>query len=238
MDQSSFDRIARLLGGATTRRSGLQAALGAAFGLGVAGADAKSGGKSRDKHRGGNRRPAVEGPCGNGSRKDNICTRDKDCCTDICNVKAGKKNIDGKGRCRCHRRGKACKADKNCCNTLTCVNGVCGGGGGGSNIPTSFPCVAGVDICEDSKATCTAYDDGSDGPAGTYCLLPFLATACAKSADCGCNSCYAGACLTCGCGGCPADDACAAPTVTTGTIQAAVDAALDGDTITIASGTY
>ncbi|MGI9254322.1 MAG: hypothetical protein ACR2J8_11280, partial [Thermomicrobiales bacterium] len=64
MDQVVFDRIARALGGAVSRRSGLLAALAGLAGLaGAGGAAAK-------------RKPVVEGPCGDRSRKDNICTKD------------------------------------------------------------------------------------------------------------------------------------------------------------------
>ncbi|MFM9105227.1 MAG: hypothetical protein ACKOWF_00835 [Chloroflexota bacterium] len=253
MDQSSFDRIARLLGGAASRRAGLRAALGGLLGLGaVEAAETKGGGKGKDGHgrndRGrntnGNRgdrgkdRVRPEGPCGDGSRKDNACTKDKQCCTGICNKKAGKKNLDGKGRCRCVKKNGKCKEDRNCCSRkgqeMTCTNGKCGGG-----IPTSEACVAGGTPCLDPKASCTTYDDGSDGPAGTYCLLPFTDPTCAKAADCACNSCYNGTCLTCGCGGCPQATLCAAPTVASGgSIQTAIDAASDGAVITIAPGAY
>jgi len=50
MDERSFDRFARLLGGAANRRAGLKAALGALVSGGLAaGADAKGG--NSGKHR-------------------------------------------------------------------------------------------------------------------------------------------------------------------------------------------
>ncbi len=116
MDQASFDRIARTLGAAVTRRAGLGAALAAAVALPVTSTTASIASAAR--------RPKPEGPCGNGSRKDNMCTKDSQCCTGVC--KKGIKNKDGKGRCRCVRRGKACKEDKNCCKG-SCVGGFCGG---------------------------------------------------------------------------------------------------------------
>jgi DNA-binding CsgD family transcriptional regulator len=119
VDQSAFDRIARLLGAAATRRRGLAAAAS----LLVSGFAAVAG---VPEARGRNRHPGLEGPCGDGKRKDNICTRNADCCTNICNLELGKKNVDRKGRCRCMRRGQPCKADRNCCNTLTCNGEVCG----------------------------------------------------------------------------------------------------------------
>ncbi|MFM9107159.1 MAG: hypothetical protein ACKOWF_10745 [Chloroflexota bacterium] len=242
MDQSSFDRIARLLGGAASRRAGLQAALGGLLGLGALEAAEAKGGKGKDpgKGRERKRRPAAEGPCGNGSRKDNACTKDKQCCTGICNKKAGKKNLDGKGRCRCVRKNGACKEDRNCCSRkgqkLACTNGKCGGA---NLIPNGEPCTRGGVACEDSGASCTTYDEGSGGPAGTYCLLPQFETVCKRAADCACNSCFDGTCIICGCGPCPEPGVCAAPTVASGgSIQAAIDAAVDGATISIAPGTY
>ncbi|MGI9252985.1 MAG: right-handed parallel beta-helix repeat-containing protein, partial [Thermomicrobiales bacterium] len=35
--------------------------------------------------------------------------------------------VDGKGRCRCIRKGQACKPSQTCCNGRECVDGVCGG---------------------------------------------------------------------------------------------------------------
>jgi predicted outer membrane repeat protein len=242
MDQRTLDRFARLLGGATTRRRGLAAALGAAIGLPFLADDAdakqrRRGGTDKETKKGRNKgKPGAEGPCGNGSRKDNICKKDKECCTGIC--RKGLKNKDGQGRCRCLRRGKSCTEDKNCCNTLTCVNGVCGGG---SPIPTSDPCVEGVDTCADPNASCTTYD--AETPAGTYCLLPYRDSTCTKNADCACNSCFDGTCITCGCGGCPETAICASPTVcasgcTHSTVQGAVNAAINDEIITIGPGTY
>ncbi|MFM9105860.1 MAG: hypothetical protein ACKOWF_04095, partial [Chloroflexota bacterium] len=166
---------------------------------------------------------------------------DKQCCTGICNKMAGKKNLDGKGRCRCVRKNGKCSEDRNCCTRkgqqLSCVNGTCGGSSS-PLIPTSEACVEGGTPCEDANASCTTYDAGSGGPAGSYCLLPILKTVCTKAADCTVNSCYNETCLTCGCAGCPEATLCASPTVASGgSVQAAITAASDGDTITIAPGT-
>ncbi|MFM9105569.1 MAG: hypothetical protein ACKOWF_02585, partial [Chloroflexota bacterium] len=199
-------------------------------------------GKGSGTNRGHTRRPHAEGPCGNGSRKDNICTKVKQCCSGLCNKKAGKKNLDGKGRCRCVRKNGKCSEDRNCCTRkgqqLSCVNGTCGGSSS-PLIPTGDPCVPGVDTCADANASCTTYDTGSPGPAGDYCLLPLLGETCTDDLDCTVYSCYAGACVTCFCGGCPDATLCASPTVASGgSVQAAITAASDGDTITIAPGAY
>jgi predicted outer membrane repeat protein len=198
MDQSSFDRIAKLLGGATTRRRGLTAVLGAAIGLPlVADADAKRGtsaareaGRNRDTGKGkGKGKPGAEGPCGDGSRKDNACTKDRQCCTGYC--RKGLRNKDGQGRCRCIRKGKACKPSQTCCKGA-CENGVCGGGGR-TPVPTGQACDPALDTCADVAASCVAYDSAT--PTGTYCLLPGGA-ACAADAECVTDFCPQGECRT------------------------------------------
>ena len=129
MDDLSFDRLARVLGSAVTRRAGFGAAIAALLPAAAAGRGHGRRGKGNGKDRAPSRDPRPEGPCGDGSRKDNVCTKDSQCCTNLCNKKIGKKNLDGKGRCRCLRRGKKCKSTSNCCKHLTCSGGVCGGGG-------------------------------------------------------------------------------------------------------------
>jgi hypothetical protein len=167
MDHQRFDGLARLMGRRAGRRAGLRAVIGAALGVAIGtatpGADAA--------------RPKPEGPCGNGSRKANVCRKNSDCCTGICNTKLGKKNRDRTGRCRCVQTGKTCTADRNCCNSLTCISGVCGRGG----IATGEPCVPGVDVCADSRARCTPLTDDAQtalGISGDYCTLPTGASPC------------------------------------------------------------
>jgi hypothetical protein len=234
MDQQAFDRLARLLGGAATRRGGLRAALGATVGAvfgtaslaGDSAAREGSGGKDRgsgkdnnsgnnsnnsgtDKGKGGGSGdgPRIEGPCGNGKRKDNICTSDVDCCTGICNLKVGKRNRDGQGRCRCMKRNKSCNVDSNCCNILTCNQGRCSlptpgpGPTPASPIPTGSPCTP-VDTCSDPQATCTSYLSGN--PPGSYCLLA-NGGACSAANDCVGQSCSGGVCAS---GSIPTGKAC------------------------------
>ncbi|MFM9108462.1 MAG: hypothetical protein ACKOWF_17390 [Chloroflexota bacterium] len=123
MDQERVGAMSRALASGVSRRPGLAAAL--AVVLGGASLDAAATGGGKDKGRG-RRKPGVEGPCGDGSRKANICRKDKDCCTGYCNMAVGKKNKDGSGRCRCIRKGKTCTPSQTCCNGLPCVAGVCG----------------------------------------------------------------------------------------------------------------
>ncbi|MGI9254712.1 MAG: hypothetical protein ACR2J8_13290, partial [Thermomicrobiales bacterium] len=66
MDGRRFDRIARLLGAAATRRQGIAAALGAVAGVGALTAEGQP-----SMPKGG---PWPAGPCGP-TGKDNRCTR-------------------------------------------------------------------------------------------------------------------------------------------------------------------
>ncbi|MFM9107090.1 MAG: hypothetical protein ACKOWF_10390 [Chloroflexota bacterium] len=125
MDHTSFDRIARLLGGAATRRQGLAAALGGVLGAGLAAAAPAAAAQSPSAKIRRRKRPGITGPCGDGTRAENVCDRDKDCCTGICNRKAGQKNIDGRGRCRCIRRGEKCQEERNCCRSMVCRDKIC-----------------------------------------------------------------------------------------------------------------
>jgi hypothetical protein len=124
MDHQQFDRIARLLGADISRRDGIKAAL-VAFGGAIPATGAEAGPKR--KHDGG-KGAKTEGPCGDGGRKDNICARDSQCCTGVCDLSKGKTNRDRKGRCRCIRRGNACSEDRNCCRGA-CRDNICGSSG-------------------------------------------------------------------------------------------------------------
>lgn len=117
MDSSSFDRLMRLIGTASSRRAAI-AGLAALAGLSpVAGRAAKQA--SEDV--------SAAGVCGTGSA--NRCNRDRECCTRICRG----------DRCRCRRLGRTCKQNRNCCQGggagRICLNGRCaprGCGTGGS----------------------------------------------------------------------------------------------------------
>jgi parallel beta-helix repeat protein len=147
MDQSRFDALARVLATSRSRRTTIVAAAAA-----LAGSALAAGGEAR---RG---RPYLEGPCGNGSRKANICKKDSDCCTNICNLKTGKTNKDKQGRCRCIRKGGACKANRNCCGEMTCTGKICGGGPG----PTPEVC----DVCASGCAYTRVDDAIADATSG------------------------------------------------------------------------
>ncbi|MFM9108449.1 MAG: right-handed parallel beta-helix repeat-containing protein [Chloroflexota bacterium] len=181
MDRETFDAAARVLGAAATRRAGLAAALAAALAMATGGSDGPAAALGK--------RPRPAGPCGDGSRKDNSCTKNKDCCTGLCNTKAGRKNRDGKGRCRCVRKRGSCTESRNCCGNHVCVNGTCGDGGA-AKVPTGQPCTP-ADVCAAAAASCTVYADAT--PAGTYCLIP-AGGACAAANDCDSHLCTSGVC--------------------------------------------
>ncbi|MFM9108022.1 MAG: hypothetical protein ACKOWF_15140 [Chloroflexota bacterium] len=224
MDRESFDRIARGLAGATSRRDGLRALIGGLAGLGLgagaaagdvrhAGAAPKRGGNpgkdSGSKRPAAKGRPAIEGPCGNGKRKDNICTSDGDCCTGICNLGLRNKNKDKRGRCRCMKRNKPCTSDINCCNVLTCNQGRCSFSKPSptppkpaGKVPTGSGCSP-VDTCASAQAECTIYT--SNEPRGSYCLLPQGAS-CSAAKQCAGQVCSGG---VCGKGLIPTGEACA-----------------------------
>ncbi len=143
MDQERFDRIARLLGQPATRRGGMAGAMAAAAAAAVAIA-----GEVSAKHR--RERPEIEGPCGDGSRKANTCRKDSQCCTGFCLKDL--KNKDSKGRCRCIRKGEACKPSQTCCNGRDCVDGVCGG----NAKETCVVCASGCPFTSVSEAYATA----------------------------------------------------------------------------------
>ncbi len=185
MDQERFGGLTRALGAGISRRAGLVAALAALFG-GSVGAPAT---EAAPAHK---RRPKPEGPCGDGTRKENACTKNGQCCTGICNTRVGRKNKDGKGRCRCVRRGKACAEDRNCCNGMTCGNGVCGIAD--ARCTTNGDCSGGTPIC--SGGTCVACALDTDCVGATPFCTDGACVACRDDSDCSgaTNICRSGAC--------------------------------------------
>ncbi|MFM9105429.1 MAG: hypothetical protein ACKOWF_01870 [Chloroflexota bacterium] len=180
MDKASFDRIARLLGGASSRRAGLGAAAAALFGA-AAPAAARPGGSSQ---------------CG--QRKNSACRKTSECCSGVCDLSRGKENRDGLGRCRCARRTEKCKSDKDCCNRknqgLVCLGGVC-----------SPPCTALGRECSSSTNACCAGICGGvasedRGFIATTCCLPLNASGCSADNHCcggadGITACQQGVCV-------------------------------------------
>ncbi|MGI9252650.1 MAG: hypothetical protein ACR2J8_02810, partial [Thermomicrobiales bacterium] len=148
MDAGTFDRLIRLLTGRLSRRAGLAAAAAAIVTPAAATPDHRDHGK---RHRHG---PRPQGPCGDGSRKANICTRDTQCCTGFCDTSLGKKNVDRRGRCRCIRRGKPCTPKQTCCGKTSCENGVCARTKPTTCQPDGGACAADADCC--SCLTCAS----------------------------------------------------------------------------------
>ncbi|MGI9253604.1 MAG: hypothetical protein ACR2J8_07650 [Thermomicrobiales bacterium] len=183
MDHQAFDRIATLLGSAASRRAGIRAALGAAFGTVPAVAAAQ---------------PHQQGPCGDKSRAANRCTKNGDCCTEICVTDLS--NKDKVGRCRCRISGKSCEKDLNCCKRkgvqMACNGGVCGDRCSklGKSCSSTIPCCAGA---------CTGVAAGNDrgDSSGQTCCLETGASGCTKKRDCcgastGDADCVAGVCTS------------------------------------------
>ena len=100
MYPSSFDRLTRVVVTAHSRRGVLGALLGAVPAL--LGRDAVEA-QPRSQ-----RRFTPQGPCGDGTVKDNFCTRNNQCCTRYCNKRTK--------RCRCRHRGQTCRSSRNCCS--------------------------------------------------------------------------------------------------------------------------
>ncbi len=213
MDGSTFDRIARLLGVAASRRHGIAAALGALAGAGAI----ASAGAQPPMPEGG---PWPAGPCGP-TGKENRCAKDKQCCTGYC--RTGKKGKTG--RCRCAPKNYPCNGKTVCCKQAACLNGVCT-----PTVQTGKACVSGTSVCRDAAAVCQAYD--SDAPGGTYCLLP-TGGACAASSDCWSQDCTGGVCADIVC------DVCSDPLrCTYQTIDDAIAGTGNEGRIRIAPGTW
>lgn len=237
MGRMTVDRIARLLGGAATRRHGVLAVLGA-VGAGFLPGDPAAADRQANHGREDvarierDPRPDAEGPCGDGTIKANRCSKNRQCCTGVCQ----RKRKGETGRCRCFQHGRPCTANRNCCGSAKCTGGVCGGAA--APVPTGDPCHPASGACQDPDASCRAFDGGD--PAATYCLLPRGAR-CTGAAECASRICLEGRCLACShpaCHGACTPNVC--PTCAYTTVQAAIDA-LQGtasNVVTIAAGRY
>jgi hypothetical protein len=81
--------------------------------------------------------------------QQNRCTKNSDCCTDIC--ERDLTNKDKLGRCRCKRVNDSCVSNANCCAGSSCKQGVCrnngtpsgpsGAGGTGPTGPVGAPSI-------------------------------------------------------------------------------------------------
>ncbi|MFM9105420.1 MAG: hypothetical protein ACKOWF_01820 [Chloroflexota bacterium] len=169
MDRSEFDQIARLLGGAASRRAGLKAAfaalVGGAGGL-AAGAQAEAKPRSRgEREEERSEADAEKRPCGP-KPKDNRCRKDRDCCTNYC-VRKKKKQGKGKrsiGRCRCVKVGRKCKSGQKCCGGTVCQTGIC--------TPRQPGCKADGAACSANAECCAnSYCDGAACAPKTVCTV-------------------------------------------------------------------
>jgi hypothetical protein len=125
MDGSRFDALTQLVGGASTRRTTLRSALGAAAAstVAVVGRVALSGETDAKQRRRCKRRLRRERcqPRAAGS----LCTTNEQCCTNetnrICSVAPGSSSTT---LC-CGGTGATCTSNENCCRHYTCVVGFC-----------------------------------------------------------------------------------------------------------------
>jgi hypothetical protein len=166
MDPNRFDTLTRTLSTGSTRRKALTTALGSALSfLGTRQGEARRK-ASRGRQQERRREASAEGPCGDGSGKDNACTRHRQCCTGICH----KKKNDDQGRCRCRKLGQSCVGTRNCCadfgQPMTCQNGTC------QTVPNNPPPTQPAQSCAETCPGCC--DESGQCQAGT------TATACGR----------------------------------------------------------
>lgn len=116
MDSVRFDRLARWISTGNRRQ---------VVSTGLAGAAVLVGLVSAPDTRAKRKKVRVEGPCGNGSAKQNRCKRNGQCCTGYCRRKKHQKH----GRCRCRKLNQTCRDDQSCCKSagqpVSCVGGTC-----------------------------------------------------------------------------------------------------------------
>jgi hypothetical protein len=127
MDGSRFDALTQLVGGASTRRTTLRSALGAAAStvalMGLVALSGETDAKQNKQRRRCKRRLRRERckPQAAGS----LCTTNEQCCTNetnrICAVAPGSSSTT---LC-CGGTGAPCTSDETCCRHYTCVVGFC-----------------------------------------------------------------------------------------------------------------
>jgi hypothetical protein len=122
VDGSEFDALTRQVGGAITRRTTLQSAVGAAAASAVAlvGMAALSGEADAKKRRRRRRCPRCK-PRAAGD----FCSTNEQCCADktdrICALGSG----SGTSTVCCGGTGASCSVNSECCRHYTCVSGFC-----------------------------------------------------------------------------------------------------------------
>jgi hypothetical protein len=171
MDPTRFDRCAKTLAAAGTRRGALGGLLAGTLSLlGLVDAAAKK-----------RRHATAEGPCGNGSGKANACEKDKDCCTRFCK----------KGRCRCKKLGQGCKKNRNCCASagqpMTCQSGSC------QTVPPPCGACGACQTCDAATRQCVPIANrticGGSGTTTSVCCNGTCCDGCCGGSDDSCGSC-------------------------------------------------
>ncbi|MFM9107511.1 MAG: hypothetical protein ACKOWF_12525 [Chloroflexota bacterium] len=184
MDSQRFDHLVAAFSRGLTRRAGLGFGLAASLAA-LIGADPAEAGRNRGRNQNGpaarrardagRRSPGIAGPCGDGSREANRCTRDNQCCTGICERSTGKRNKDGEGRCRCRKRRGTCTETRNCCGRLRCYGGRCSTcqAGCAAGCCAGDTCVTEVSNaqCGINGAACVACAEGSECVGGACAII-------------------------------------------------------------------
>ncbi len=115
-------------------------------------------------------KPAPEGPCGDGSGKDNRCKRNRDCCTNFCDT--------GIRRCRYKALGESCGNGEQCRPRSTCIDNICVTGSPVTSptpAPTNTPAPAPSWTYASQFGTAGSGPSNLDGPYG-LCMSSNLLT--------------------------------------------------------------
>ncbi|MGI9252204.1 MAG: NHL repeat-containing protein [Thermomicrobiales bacterium] len=138
MERGTFDRIARSLGAARSRRDGARVLLGAALARPFAASGTTAAAPDS----------AASGTC-IPTDSTTSCKRDGQCCSGYC--KPAKK--DKPGRCKCIKENQPCSKKQTCCDDAVCKKGICQSVKPCSRQTSSSCCCAGGTCNRGSEST-------------------------------------------------------------------------------------
>ena len=156
----------------------------------------------------------INGICGGGGSSQNLLSLGSSCSsTTQCSQSGGSVVCadngvadDGARNC-CRNQGGNCTAPNQCCGSLNCVSGVCGGGGSTSGLAPGAVC-ANSNECSQSGGAVVCADNGIASDGALNCCRN-EGGACANSAGCcGGLDCAGGVCTPAGSGGLSPGAAC------------------------------
>lgn len=170
MDNERFDRLARLICSGSRRQVMSAGLVGAATLVGLAPAP---GARAKRKA------VQAEGPCGDGSARQNRCKRHNQCCTGFCRRRKHRR----RGRCRCRKLNQPCRDNQSCCTRngrpMSCVGGTC---------QVAPACVPLGSACTEGGAACCT-DPGADATcASGICRAPAYCQTVLEAAGCAFNT--------------------------------------------------